>query len=86
MSLKLSEEAMLFYAFLVEIPIAMVVLSRILAPMVNRWANVLAVVVSVLGVLYTLPTGHLDEIFFAIANGLAFVFIIRTAWSLPQAS
>ena len=84
MSLKLSEGVMLFYAFMVEIPILMVLLSRILNNRVNKWVNVVAVIVSSLGILYTLPTGHLDEYFFAIANATAFVVIILTVRGLPS--
>jgi len=83
MSLKLSEEVMLFYAFIVEIPIAMILLSRILSNRANKWANSIAVIFSSLGILYTLPTGHLDEYFFAIVNAIAFVVIIRTIRKLP---
>jgi len=84
MSLKLSEEVMLFYAFIVEIPIMMVVLSRILNDKANKWANIIAVIVSSLGILYTIPSGHMDEIFFAIVNLAAFVVIILTAWKLTS--
>ncbi len=83
MLLKLSEEAMLFYAFIVETPILMILLSRLLKANANRWANTIAVIVSSLGILYTLPTGHLDEYFFATANAIAFFWILRTAWRLP---
>lgn len=83
MSLHLSEEAMLFFAFVVEIPIMMIPLSRILANKANKWLNTFAVIFASLGILYTLPSGHLDEIFFAIANAIALGAIIRTAWKLP---
>lgn len=83
MSLQLSEEAMLFYAFIVEIPILMVVLSKVLNNKVNKLVNTIAVVISSLGILYTLPSGHMDEYFFAIANTAAFLVIIRTSWTLP---
>ncbi|MEM1324518.1 MAG: DUF6326 family protein [Bacteroidota bacterium] len=83
MNLNLSEELMLLFAFVVEVPIAMIVLARILSPTWNKWMNTIAVVLTSLGILYTLPTGHLDEFFFAAASATAFVFIIRTAWRLP---
>ncbi|MFD2587469.1 DUF6326 family protein [Croceitalea marina] len=83
MSLRLSEEVMLFYAFIVEIPILMIVLSRILNHKANKWANVIAVLVSSLGILYTLPSGDLDEIFFALINSAAFFIILRTVWKVP---
>lgn len=83
MTLNLSEEAMLIYAFLVEIPIAMILLSRMLSNRANKWANLFAVIVSSLGILYTLPAGHLDEVFFAIVNAAAFWGILRTVWKMP---
>ena len=84
MGLHLSEESMLFFAFIVEIPILMVILPRILNEKANKWMNLIAVVFSSLGILYTLPTGHLDEYFFAAMNLGAFILIIRTAWNLPS--
>ncbi len=83
-SLKLSEEVMLFYAFIVEIPILMVLLSRILANKMNKWANTLAAIVTMLGILSTLPSGDMDDVFFAIVNSVAFLVIILTAWKLPS--
>lgn len=84
MALKLSEEAMLLFACLAEIPILMVLLSRILPKKANKWANTSAVLVSTIGVLYTLPTGQLDDFFFATVNGVAFVTILFTVWKKSE--
>lgn len=84
MSLKISQKAMLFYAFMGEIPILMVLLSRVLNNTANKWANTLAVIVTSLGVVYTLPSGDMDEVFFAIVDSAAFVIILITAWRLPS--
>lgn len=84
MSLKLSEEAMLAFAFIVEIPILMVVLSKVLNHKANKWVNTVAVFVSGIGIFYTVPGGHLDELFFAFVNLGAFFVIIRAAWKLPS--
>jgi hypothetical protein len=83
MALKLSQEVMLLYAFLGEIPILMVLLSRILNNTANKWANTIAVVLASLGILYTLPNGDLDEYFFAAIDSVAFILITVTAWRLP---
>ncbi len=83
MSLKLSDGIMLFFGFMVEIPILMVLLSRILNDKANKWMNIIAVVISSLGILYTLPSADLDDVFFAIVNAAALVVIIITAWRLP---
>lgn len=84
MALKLSEELMLVFAFLGEIPILMVVLSRILSEKANKWANTIAVILSSLGILYTLPNGDLDEIFFAVVNAAALLAIFFTVWKIPS--
>lgn len=84
MSLKLSEEIMLLYAFLGEIPILMILFSRILGNKANKWANTIAVIVSSLGISYTLLDGHLDELFFAMMNAVAFVVILLTVWRLSD--
>lgn len=83
MTLKLSEEIMLLYAFLGEVPILMVLFSKILNNRVNKWANTIAVIISGLGISYTLLDGHLDELFFAVVNATAFVIILLTVWRLP---
>lgn len=83
MSLKLSDEVMLLYAFVVEIPILMVLLPRILNDTMNKWINTFAVVVTMLGILSTLPAGDMDDVFFAIVNSIAALAIIIVAWRLP---
>ncbi len=84
MTLKLSELEMLIYAFIVEIPISMVLLSRILSVRYNRWANIIAAIVSALGIISTLPGADLDDIFFAIVNIGALIVIIKTANKLVK--
>ena len=83
MALKLSDEIMLFYAFIVEIPILMVLLSRISNNTANKWANIIAGSISLLGILSTLPSADLDDFFFAIINAIAIVTIFYTEWKLP---
>lgn len=82
MSLHLSDEVMLLFAFIVEIPILMILLSRILNTKVNAWANTIATVLAAGGILHTLPAGQLDEIFFAIMNMAAIICILVTVWKL----
>ena len=84
MALHLPEAEMLIYAFVVEIPIMMVFLSRILNPTSNKWANVIAAGITMLGMLSMLPEGQLDDFFFAIVNAGAYLLIILTAWRLPD--
>lgn len=84
MSLKLSEEIMLLFAFVVEIPISMIILSRILNDRANKWVNIVAILITSLGILYTLPSGDLDEVFFALVNAIAFLVIILNLWKLSD--
>ena len=84
MSLKLPEEMMLLYGIIVEIPILMVLLSRILKDKANRWMNMFAASITFLGILSTLPSADMDDIFFAIINLGAVVAIVHTAWRLPS--
>lgn len=83
-SLKLSEGTMLFYAFIVEIPIAMIPLTRVLNSGLNKWINILAALVTALGVFYTVPSGDMDEVFFGIVNSIGLMTIILIAWQLPR--
>ena len=82
MALKLSDPTMLLYGFIVEIPILMVLLSRILKDSVNKWANIVAAGIAMLGIASTLPTADLDDLFFALINVGALLAVMRTAWRL----
>ena len=62
--LHFSPGAWLGIAILMEIPMAMVLLSRILKPRANRWANIAAGIIETAAVLLTsfiLPAFHLTE-------------------------
>ena len=83
MSLRIAEELMLFYGFIAEISISMVLLSRILSNNANKWANIFTAVITSLGILSTLPSADMDDIFFMIIELAAFIAIIRIAWKLP---
>lgn len=83
MVLKLSDQVMLLYAFIVEIPILMVLLARVLNNKANKWANLVAASITLLGIASTLPAADLDDIFFAVANVMALLLVLRTAWKLP---
>lgn len=82
-ALKLSQKVMLFYGFMVEIPILMVLFSRLLNDTANKWANVMAASISLLGILSTLPAADMDDIFFATTSSAALLAIMLTAWKLP---
>ena len=83
MTLKLSEETMLFYGFVLEIPILMTLLSRILNNGVNRWVNIVAASITMLGTLSSLVSADMDDMLFMTVNIVAFLAIIYTAWKMP---
>ena len=83
MNLNISEETMLFYGIVLEIPIMMTVLSRILNNMLNKWINVTVASLLMIGTLSTLASADLDDIFFTLINTIAFLAIVYTAWKLP---
>ncbi len=81
---KITDELMLFGGFLAEIPISMVLLSRILNDKANKWANIIASVITMLVLVSALPSADMDDVFFMIIEVVAFLSIIRIAWNLPS--
>ncbi|MEO0688532.1 MAG: DUF6326 family protein [Cyanobacteria bacterium J06649_11] len=75
---QITEELMLIGGIMAEIPISMVLLSRILNYKVNRWANVIA---GALTIAFVINNGvkDLDDIFFAIIEVVSLSFIIWIA-------
>ena len=85
---NLSQDGLLAASFLMEIPIAMVLLSRVLKQRPNRWANVIAglfMAVVQLGSWFvgTLPTIYYA--FFSVIEIACLLFIVWTAcrWAEP---
>ncbi|MGB5370832.1 MAG: DUF6326 family protein [Flavobacteriaceae bacterium] len=81
---KITDELMLFGGFLAEIPILMVLLSRLLDDKTNKWANIIASIVTLLILVSALPSADMDDVFFMIVEFIAFLIIIRTAWKLSS--
>lgn len=81
---KITDELMLLGGFLAEIPIIMVLLSRILGETSNKWANIIASVITLLVLISAFPSADMDDIFFMIIEVIALVAIIRIAWILPS--
>lgn len=81
--LEVTETILLVFALVLEVPIAMIFLSRVLKPNVNRWANIVA---SVITMAFVIGGGSLmlHYIFFASIEVIAMLFIIRYAWKLGQ--
>jgi len=80
--LVLDETFLLMAAFLMEIPIAMTLLSRILKQNANRWANIIAGSIKTIVMILTLFVGTftLYYLFFAIIEIATTTFIIWYAW------
>lgn len=76
---KVTQVLMLVCAVVLEIPIAMIFLSRVLKYNANRWANIIA---SVITILFVVGGGspNLHYYFFAAVEIIAMLFIIRYAW------
>ena len=76
-----TEEALFFGAFAVEILIAMTLLSRLARPSVARWLNLLAAPAAALGVLAFAPNDPDDVVFAAFQIGaFATIFVVASRW------
>jgi len=80
---KITEELMLMGGILMEIPIAMVLLSRVLKYSVNRWANIIAAIFNIVVIIGNRP-GDLDDMFFATIEIAALLYIVWSAWKWTE--
>ena len=82
---QVTEQVMLIGAFMVEIPILMVLLSRILNYRINRWANIIIGAVTI-ALITAMGQKDLDDIFFATVEVMALSAIIWLAvkWREPK--
>src|ERR1035437_2238486 len=79
----LNRDALLAASFLMEIPIAMVLLSRMLRYRPNRWSNIIAGAFMAVVQVSTLfvgsgPTAY--YVFFSAVEIACLLFIVWTAW------
>lgn len=79
---EITQEVLLVFSILLEIPIAMILLSRILKDSVNRWANIIAGVITILFVIGG-GSAYLSYIFFATIEVACLLLIIWSAWHWP---
>jgi F0F1-type ATP synthase membrane subunit a len=79
----ITDELMLVGGLLVEIPILMVLLSRILSDNVNKWANLFAGTITLAVFATAIPYSDLDDIFHMVLEVAAILWIFRIAWKLP---
>ncbi len=80
--LEINENFLFAGAILIEIPIAMVLLSRILNYRANRWANIIAGLIKTIVMILTMfvgtPTSY--YLFFGIIEIATTSFIVWYAW------
>lgn len=77
--IQITEPLLLFGGIVAEVPISMVLLSRLLPYGVNRWANIIAAVIT-LAFEINNGTTDLDDTFHMVIEMTALSFIILSAW------
>ena len=81
--ITITQELMLVFSILLEIPIAMILLSRVLKYRANRWANIMAGSITILFVIGGGNT-NLSYIFFATIEVACILLIVWYAWKWPN--
>ena len=84
--LALDEQFLLMAAMLMEIPIAMVLLSRVVKHNANRWSNIVAGAIKTIVMVLTLFVGTPTTyyLFFAIIEIATTSFIVWYAWQWKE--
>jgi hypothetical protein len=82
-AMKPAQGLLLVFSILLEIPIAMIVLSRLLRYRANRWANIIAGVITILWVIGGGNTS-VSYIFFATIEVASMLVIIWYAWKWTE--
>ena len=82
MAMRPNQGMLLAFSILLEIPIAMIVLSRLLKYKINRWANIIAGAVTIVWVVGGGNT-NVSYLFFATIEVVCMLLIIWYAWKWP---
>ncbi|MEM8808358.1 MAG: DUF6326 family protein [Cyanobacteria bacterium P01_G01_bin.38] len=77
--IQITEPLLLFGGFVAEVPIAMVLFSRLLPYGANRWANIIAALITFAFEINN-GTTDLDDTFHMVIEIAALSFIIWSAW------
>ena len=80
---QMTEETLLVAGIMLEILIAMVILSRVLEYRVNRWANIIVGVIAIPLVIGIGPK-DLDDMWFLAVEVVSLALIIWSAWTWPN--
>ena len=89
-SQQLTGSTVLFFAVFMEIAIAMILLSRVLAYKANRWAHFIAIPLTILWVVVPAFMSSLGEttplsyVFFASVEVTTMMFMFWYVWKWPQ--
>jgi len=78
-AMQVSPSLLLVYAVLLEIPIIMVILSRVLKRGVSRWANIVASIITIAFVVGQ-GSNYLHYMFFATIEVVLMLLIMWFAW------
>ncbi len=81
--MKITQEIMLVFAIMLEIPIAMIFLSRILKYRANRRANIIASLITILFVIGG-GSAYFHYIFFAAIEIVCLLLIIWYVWNWSE--
>jgi len=84
--IKLTDGLALIGGLLAEIPILMVLLSRLLPDKVNKWANIIAGIITLAVFVSAVPYADMDDVFHMVIEVAAIFWIFRIAWKLPSHS
>jgi hypothetical protein len=76
---QITQEILLVLAILIEIPIVMIFLSRVLPRKINRLANIVASIITILFVV-GMGSPYLYYVFFASIEVICMLAIIWMAW------
>jgi hypothetical protein len=81
--IQITQELLLLFSIMMEIPIAMIFLSRVLKGRLNRWANIVAGVITIVFVIGG-GDAYLSYIFFASVEIMCILLIMGYAWRLSE--
>ena len=76
---QVTDGLLLVGGIMVEIPISMVLLSRVLKYRLNRWTNIIVGSITLASVIGNKPI-DLDDVFFTTVEFIALAIIIWLAW------
>lgn len=87
--MKITEEFLLAFAFIMQIPMIMIVLSRVLTFKLNKYSNIVAGIITTSIQAYTVTMGgtlhYMFFSFFEVCTGL-FIIYLAVTWKQETAS